>query len=258
MGQLDDAYANGAYIANGAAYPGLWAARAAAFRAGARGRPDQPYGPRARERFDLFLPVGPPLGTVVFVHGGYWLEGDKSLWSHLAAGPVARGWAVAVPSYDLCPTVRIADITRQVALAIAVIADRLPGPLRLCGHSAGGHLVARMACDDLTPDWRRRVQRIVPISALSDLAPLMQTGMNAVLRLDRAEARAESPVLLGWSGVPVTLWVGADERPAFLDQSRRLSARWQVPVVVEPGRHHFDVIEGLSDPRSPLTATLLG
>ncbi len=195
---------------------------------------------------------------MIFVHGGYWLEGDKSLWSHLAAGPVAQGWAVAVPSYDLCPDVRIADITRQIALAISVIADRMPGPLRLTGHSAGGHLVARMACDDLTPDWRDRVQRIVPISALSDLGPLRQTSMNDVLRIDRAEARAESPLSHGWSGVPVTLWVGADERPAFLDQSRRLSAHWQVPVVVEPGRHHFDVIEGLQNAGSQLTATLLG
>ena len=59
-----------------------------------------------RARLDLFLPDRTPRGLVVFVHGGFWLAFDKSFWSHLAAGLV-------------------------------------DGPIRLSGHSAGGHLAAR-------------------------------------------------------------------------------------------------------------------
>jgi acetyl esterase/lipase len=50
----------------------------------------------------------------VFVHGGYWLRFGRGDWSHLAAGPVARGWAVALPSYTLAPAARIAAITAEI------------------------------------------------------------------------------------------------------------------------------------------------
>jgi hypothetical protein len=104
-----------------------------------------------------------------------------------------------------------------------------------------------------------RLARIVPISPLADLRPLRETEMNATLALDAAEARAESPALLPRRpGLPVHVWVGGDERPAFLDQARRLGNAWACPVTVEPGRHHFDVIEGLEAPESPLVEALLG
>ena len=52
------------------------------------------------------------------------------------------------------------------------------------------------------------------------------------------------------------------ERPEFLRQSRLLADIWAglgaaTDSVVDPGRHHFDVIEALTRPDSPLTRTLL-
>ena len=252
-----EAYANSAFIPGGESYPGRWAAAAGAFRARV---PPQvlAYGAGPRERVDLFRPEGAPLGLVVFVHGGYWMQGDRSLWSHLAAGPLAAGWAVAVPEYDLCPAVDIAGITARVARAVEVAAAEVAGPLRLTGHSAGGHLVARLGCADVALAVRGRVARIVPISPLADLAPLMSAAMNATLRIDAATARAESPMRHPAPACPVTVWVGGAERPAFLDQARWLGQAWGCPVEVDPGRHHFDVIEGLEQAGSPLTRALLG
>ena len=89
----------------------------------------------------------------MFVHGGYWKAFDKSTWSHLAHGAVARGWAMALPSYTLAPDATLAQMTAQIARAIAAARAEVPGPVRLAGHSAGGHLVARMLCAD-SPIWR--------------------------------------------------------------------------------------------------------
>jgi hypothetical protein len=105
---------------------------------------------------------------------------------------------------------------------------------------------------------RGRLARVVPISPLSSLAPLMRTGMNATLRLDAEEAAAESPMLRPRPSVPVTVWVGEAERPAFRDQALWLSQAWGAPLVVDPGRHHFDVIAGLEEPDSPLTQAVVG
>ncbi|MBE1297306.1 alpha/beta hydrolase [Phycobacter azelaicus] len=258
---LDDAYANGAYIKGAEDYPPRWLASAEDFRNSLheRAQLDIPYGPAARQKFDLFLPEGTPKGLFIFVHGGYWLKFDKSSWSHLAVGPLAHGWAVAMPSYDLCPDVSIADITRQVASAVVHIAEEVDGPIVLAGHSAGGHLVARMLDRALVPDdIGARLKTVIPISPLSDLVPLLRTSMNKEFKMDAEAARAESPVeMQDRYDVPVTVWVGAEERPAFLDQAVWLSDAWGADHVIAFGKHHFNVIDPLADPESDLVALIV-
>ncbi|MHA6264748.1 alpha/beta hydrolase [Arenibacterium sp. CAU 1754] len=259
--ELDDAYANAAYIPQADTFPPRWQQQARAFVDGlsaqGRARMGVSYGESERSRFDLFLPESAPAGLMIFVHGGYWLRFDRSYWSHLAAGALARGWAVAMPSYDLCPDVRIADITRQVARAVQVIAEHVAGPIALTGHSAGGHLAARMLAPGMLPaDVVARIRTVVPISPVADLRPLLRTSMNADFRMDEQAAAAESPVLQPAPSVPVTIWVGADERPAFLDQARWLAQAWGADQVIVPGKHHFDVIEALEDPDSQIVRLL--
>ena len=249
--ELDDAYANGAYIPGAADYPDKWARLAAAFRESALCELDLPYGESPRQRFDIFHPPRLAKGVVIFVHGGYWLKFDKSYWSHLAAGPLAHGWCVAMPSYDLCPDVRIGQISQQIGQAILTVAARTAGPIRLCGHSAGGHLVARNATAE-------RVEKVIPISPVADLAPLMKTSMNKDLRIDADEALAESPVHLPPPACPVTVWVGAKERPVFLEQAQALTDAWGCARVIAPEQHHFNVVEAMCAPQSPLVTELVG
>jgi acetyl esterase/lipase len=257
MMDFDDAYANAAYIPGADAYPDKWAQAAAAFRATALCEIDLPYGETTRQKLDLFHPSRLAKGLVVFVHGGYWLRFDKSYWSHLAAGPLAHGWAVAMPSYDLCPDVRITEIGQQITQAIAMAAGRVAGPIRLVGHSAGGHLVARVMASPHPSGWQRRVAKIVPVSPVADLAPLMKTSMNKDLRLTPQEAQRESPVHLPTPTPPVTVWVGGQERPVFLDQAHALADAWNCKEVVVPDLHHFNVIEGIADPDTALVHEIL-
>lgn len=254
----DTAYANADFIPDGASYPDRWAEAARAFRDTHSGQIGLRYGPGPRETLDLIEPPGPARGTVIFIHGGYWLKFDPGYFSHLAAGPLGRGWAVAMPAYDLAPASRIHDITAQVARAVDAIAAMRPGPLVMTGHSAGGHLAARMGNEDVPLACRDRIERIVPISPLADLGPLMKTSMNADLRIDAIEALLESPARRPAPACPVTIWVGAEERPAFLHQARMLSRLWCAEAVTAPERHHFDVIAPLTDPDSDLTRTITG
>lgn len=253
----DDAYANGAHIPQADGFVPRWTATAAAFR------DTHPPGPLGRGH--LFRPAGTTRGLMVFIHGGYWMRFDPTLWSHLAAGALARGWAVAMPAYTLAPAARITQMVREVADAITQAASQVDGPIALTGHSAGGHLAARMVCDDTTlPDGvAARITACVPISPLADLRPLLRTAMAETLRIDAAEAAAESPALLAPRlGVPVTTWVGGAERPEFIRQARLLANIWAglgsaTECVIDPGRHHFDVIDGLEQPGSPLLDRLL-
>jgi arylformamidase len=265
----DDAYANAAHIPDGARWPGRWAAAAAAFRAGLppdRARTDLAYGRHPREKADLFRPEGRPRGLVVFVHGGYWRAFGPQDFSHLAAGAMARGWVVVLPGYPLAPERRVGPIVRSVAVAIGQAAATVPGQIRLAGHSAGGHLAARMVCGVplLQPEVARRVERVVSISGLHDLRPLRRTAINADLRLDADEARAESPALLDpVEGARLHAWVGAGERPEYLRQAALIANVWAgcgaaTRLTIAPSRHHFDVIADLEAPESELVEALAG
>ncbi|MFA6154311.1 alpha/beta hydrolase [Mesorhizobium sp.] len=265
----DNAYANGANIADSDRWPAAWAKPAQAFRdalsADGRARLDIPYGDAPRTRLDLFLPVAAPKGLVVFIHGGYWLQSDKSGWSHLASGAVSSGFAVAMPSYTLCPNIRIAGIVGEIGAAITMAAGLVEGPLMLTGHSAGGHLASRMVTTTtpLAGEVAQRIRRVVSISGVHDLRPLMRTGMNTTLALDEEEGLAESPALLRpMDGTRITCWAGGGERAEFLRQTVLLANIWTglgatTSTVIEPDRHHFDVVDGLADPAHALTRTLL-
>jgi acetyl esterase/lipase len=255
---LSDAYENAAHIPGGDGYLALWADAAARFRAACGDRFVAGFDPETRRGSDLVLPEAAPRGLMVFVHGGYWMRFSPRDWTHLAAGALAHGWAVALPGYGLAPALRIAEITRAVAGEIADVAARVDGPIVLAGHSAGGHLAARMLAPGVLPDAvLARIDRAAPISPLSNLSPLLRTGLNETLRLTPEEAMAESPVTQPRPEVPVKAWVGAAERPAFLDQARWLGEAWNVPRWELPGRHHFDVVEDLEAPDSALVTWLL-
>lgn len=259
----DSAYNNVDFIPDGAAYPERWAEAARSFReveaAVGRARLNVAYGVGERQKMDVFFPAGKPAGLVVFVHGGYWRRFHRTDWSHFARGLVAQGWAVAMPSYTLAPEARIGAIGREIAQAVKVAGDLVAGPIRLSGHSAGGHLVARVSVAQmLESPIRDRLTKVVPISPLSDLRPFLETSMNADLQLDDAEALAESPALLPAPDASVSVWVGAQERPVFLDQARWLAKAWDADHVVVPGKHHFDVIDGLLAPQDDLVAAILG
>jgi len=265
----ESAYTNSDYIVDGDQWPDAWVEPAQSFRdsltAAGRAKLDITYGPTARNRFDLFLPEDQPKGLVVFVHGGYWLQLDKSYWSHLAAGSVAAGYAVAIPSYTLCPENRIGGIGKEIAAAITAAAEMVDGPIILTGHSAGGQLVARMmtTTSPLGEAVIKRIRHVLAISGVHDLRPIMRRKMNEELRIDGVEARAESPTLLEpVDTIRLTCWVGGAERAEFVRQNALLANIWTglgaaTATVVEPDKHHYSILDGLLDADHPLMRTLL-
>ena len=267
MRDWDDAYSNSAHVPGSDKLPSQWAERAAAYRAGLKSfKPDIAYGTGERQRLDLILPDGDSKGLVVFVHGGYWMRFDKSSWTDLAEGARSHGWTVALPSYTLTPAARISDITAEITAAIATAAAQVSGPIRLAGHSAGGHLVTRLLCDDgsLEPEVYDRIASTLSISGLHDLRPLLKTAMNNTLGMTMEEATRESAALhLPRGKSPLTAWVGGSERPEFIRQAELMANIWtgfDVPthLVIDPGHNHFTVVDGLKDPSSDITRCLVG
>jgi arylformamidase len=221
------------------------------------------YGSGERHRIDLF--VGNSDGPiVVFIHGGYWQALDGSSFSHCARGLNAHGISVAVPSYDLCPAVTVADIITQMRMASRELAG-LGQPLVISGHSAGGHLAACMLATDWTAFDASLPNNLVgaayAISGLFDLPPLVETSINNALRLDKTSAKAASPLF--WTP-PVRgsldAVVGGNESAEYFRQSRSIAEAWGERIATRfgtvPDANHFTAIAPLADPDSPMVLRL--
>jgi arylformamidase len=258
-------YNNRARVPENPAHMAGWARDAAAYRETRHGRWHViRYGSGARNTIDFF-PASNEGPIVVFIHGGYWQALDGSSFSHLAAGLNAHGIGVAIPSYDLCPSVTVADITGQMRSASREL-GRLGRPLVMSGHSAGGHLAACM----LATDWpafdaslpQDLVTSAYTISGLFDLVPLVKTSVNNALRLDDAAAREASPLF--WKAPPrgsLDAVVGAHESAEYFRQSRSIVEVWGATGIATrfeavPGTNHFTAIAPLADPQSPMTLRL--
>lgn len=250
---LEAEYNNRARVPASTAIIAGWARDAAAYREIMPPRVVG-YGGGERHRFDLFEAGSGP--AMMFIHGGYWQALDKSFFSHMAAGLNALGVSVAVPSYDLCPVVRIGDIVQQMRAAAATLHNMTNAPLIISGHSAGGHLAACLLATET------HVAAAYAISGLFDLAPLIPTSLNAALGLDETEAKALSPLF--WTpplGKTLNVVVGDEESNEFLRQSSAITSAWgaagvQTQYQEVKNANHFTVIEALSDPRSSMCKRL--
>ena len=262
----DEAYANAAFINNSEEIVSEWTKKADQFRVNklesGTAELDIPYGASNRQKFDIFQPNTKPLGTVIFIHGGYWIDLDKSYWSHFASGVLANGYRCVIPSYDLCPTVKISDITGQIKNLVCYVLEKYDGMISLVGHSAGGHLVSRMISIDqwniskLRSDLLKRLHHVVAISPIADLRPLLKTSMNNKFHLNQQTAEKESPVFHTKMDIPFTILVGENERPAFLSQAEYLREAWSCLKIIAKGKHHFNILDDLENERSELVNLL--
>jgi len=251
---LEAEYNNRVRVPEHPAIIASWAKDSAAYREAKPPRVVR-YGDGERHTFDFFEAGAGP--AVIFIHGGYWQALDKSFFSHMARGLNALSVSVAVPSYDLCPNVRIGDIVEQMRAACAALHAETNEPVVISGHSAGGHLAACLLATEA------HVPAAYAISGLFELRPLVPTSLNTTLRLDDAEAEALSPLL--WpapEGKVLDAVVGGAESSEYLRQSAAIVEAWGADGVETryeaiAGANHFTVISPLADAYSAMCARIL-
>ena len=207
-----------------------WVERSAKHRAAVGGQIDLNFGEGERDKLDWFSGGNPNGPALLYIHGGYWQRGDKSMYSFIAESFTKHGVSVAVTNYNLTPSVRIGQIPPQIQRAIAWLwhnASELGfsrDQFFVSGHSAGGHLTARMmathwpAIDSQLP--QDLIRGAIPISGLYELEPLVHTSINDGPQMDVEEARAESPCNIPPATIaPQLVVVGGGETEEFFRQA---------------------------------------
>ncbi|MEO7403554.1 MAG: alpha/beta hydrolase [Burkholderiales bacterium] len=232
---------------------------------------DLRYGPSPDERLDLFLTDQPSAPILVFVHGGRWQMFTKDNNAFVADPIVPAGAHVAVLNFSKLPAVRLPDMVDQVRRGIEWVwrnAASFGGDanrLYVSGHSSGAHL-AGMA---LATDWPARglpadlIKGAALVSGPYDLEPVMLSWRSDYVKLAPDEVPAHSPTLLTERfRCPVIVgWADGDtdefrrQSAVFAEHVRR--AGHLVEAIHVPGQNHFEIMEQLGLPTSPIVQRLL-
>lgn len=199
--------------------------------------------------------AGAPL--LAYVHGGYWQALSAAESWYLAPGALRQGWSYAAIEYALAPAASIQQMANEVAAGIAAaVAELRPSFVVLAGHSAGAHLAAMVT---LVGQPLATVDRVVLVSGVYDLRPLVSTTVNEALGLDAGTSAGLSPALLPMADrrrETVVVW-GDNDTDAFRQQGRAFAARCGADAFECAGRHHFDIVDDLVDPATRLGAVSL-
>ncbi len=271
--ELDAQYNLRAAVKDYQNYFDRWDRRSKQARNILRNSLDVAYGSKPLEVLDIFFADQDNAPVAVFIHGGYWQGIDKSQFSYIAEGFVHTGVTVVVINYSLAPEAGMDEIVQQSRKALAWIRHHAqghrcnPNRIHVCGHSAGGHLAAVLAATNwLTfgQDFPQNlIKGICAISGIFDLEPIRLCYLNAVLGMNAAVSKRNSPIFhLPQQGLPLILAVGELETDEFHRQTQAYAECWRsqgfpLEIIHMAGFHHFSIVDELARPQSPLNRAVL-
>jgi arylformamidase len=202
------------------------------------------YGPTEPETLDIY---GSGEKAFVFVHGGAWRRQSSREQAFPAEPIIAAGAAYVALNFENLPAVTLPEMAAQVCRGIQWVHDHLSKELVLFGHSSGGHLTA---CALTRLNF---VKKAMVVSGIYDLLPVRLSARNEYVRIDERLEHEYSPIRhMEKIKCPVTVGWAEKECKEFYRQSQEFATRLGAPTIIGEGLNHFEIVETLADPRSPL------
>lgn len=243
-----------------------------------------------KHRLDLYLPPGERRGIpfVLFIHGGYWKDGDRrylapvtGLYGNLGRVFARAGIGAAVVSYRLKRETSIEGQLSDVAAAVGWLMAHVaslggtPGRVVLAGHSAGGQLAMMLRLD---PTHLQAVgvdaaglRGVINLSGVLDIDDLYARQSEAkrteitdpVFGRERARRQRFSPTSYMQQPLPPMLTVIGDKdyREIYAQSQllrERLAARGESCAFIELIDHtHEDLVLNIGKPWDEVSPPLI-
>jgi acetyl esterase/lipase len=224
-----------------------------------------------KHKLDLYLPKGKKdFPVLFFVHGGAWRGGDKKSFDKVGNVFAQNGVGMVAISYRLSPAVQhpahVQDVARAFAWTVNNIAKHggKADQIVICGHSAGGHLVALLATDDsyLKAEKlsRENIKGVIPVSGVFTIRP--SERMEPVFGKEESCKNA-SPLTHVQANLPPFLILYAEKDLGDLDkQAVQMNealqkAKCDSECRLMKERHHGTIMRNIANEDDPATQAIL-
>jgi len=193
---------------------------------------DVSYGNTPLQKLDIFGKKTLKNASVhIFIHGGYWRALDKSDHSQLAKPFVENNILYFSINHDLCPTVTLSEIVKQVSSAIIWVYNNCENyggnknKITISGHSAGAHLCA-MIIENSWEDYyvpKDIIKGAALISGIYQPEIVLNLSVNQEIKLSKNEAIKNTPKSPK-EKIPIILTcVGEQEPEGWKEQTKLYS-----------------------------------
>ena len=186
-------------------------------------------------KLDVYTPkkVDKPKEVLVFIHGGNWTSGKKSLYRFFGKGMAKKGIVSVIIDYRLSPLTNNNGMAMDASMALAWVKKNIntyngdTNRIFISGHSAGAQLAALIALDDRyfnTLNIKNPIKGIVLIDAFGlDMCTYLSTSQNKkdsiyylIFSKDPETWKKNSPTsYLKKEIPPVLLFLGGKTYPAI-------------------------------------------
>lgn len=172
--------------------------------------------------------------VVIFVHGGYWSQGNKDIYGFLGRNFAKKDVVTVIPSYTLSPKANYDTMASQIAQSVQWTVNNIeqykgnPDKIYLMGHSAGGHLIALITTN---PKYLKN-KAVIKGTILNDAAALdMKTYLeknpptnkfhyDVTWTKDPENWKDASPIyFLDKTAPPFLIYVGKKTYPSIISQN---------------------------------------
>ncbi|MGI4747873.1 MAG: alpha/beta hydrolase [Janthinobacterium lividum] len=221
------------------------------------------YGPDPRQRLDIYRPSGNgPFPVMVFLYGGSWDTGSRSIYRFLGGAFAAHGIMTVIPDYRLYPQVRYPAFLNDCASALAWTRRNIAGfggndaPPTLIGHSAGAYNAAMLALDSsllaavgLSP--QRDLGRMIGLAGPYDFLPLDTDKLRDIFGPEPGLAATQPINHVDGHNPPMLLLAGTADKTVKPGNTVRLADRigargGAVEHRLYPGVDHIEVVGAIA------------
>ena len=173
--------------------------------------------------------------VVIFIHGGYWDEGNKDIYWFLGRNFSKKEIVTVIPNYTLSPSGNYDTMAKEVAATIQWTYENIakyngnPNQIFLMGHSAGGHLIALVGTN---PKYLENTEIIKGIilndaagldmySYLKEYPPTKNHNYDTTWTKDENNWKDASPIyFLSEKAPPFLIYVGTKTYPSIISSNK--------------------------------------
>ncbi|WP_452223618.1 alpha/beta hydrolase [Lacinutrix chionoecetis] len=172
--------------------------------------------------------------VVIFVHGGYWTEGDKKTYGFLGRNFAKNDVVTVIPGYSLSPEGNYDTMAKEIAQAVQWTKNNIeaykgdPNQIFLMGHSAGGHLIALISTNPKYLEDKNVIKGVILNDAagldmksyLEENPPTNEYNYKTTWTENPEKWKDASPIyFLDNTAPPFMVYVGEKTYPSIIKQN---------------------------------------